>query len=293
MTILSNLKYKVFINLVVLSFLICSTISAQKIASFDPYFLILFHPLMSDFDQSIHRFLKQNNSSLSKSEWNIQREKLLRELRNQKQTLKNKSTVDFYSKLAGLKKRFPNQEDYHKQYKKLRAEYLGIGQESELQSEYSKFYYNDQESLEIFSRIWRDIRVVMAQLQQQNEYLFYLPIYKDEPHVIKKPYNLKLSANNIGVSEYLNFTLKSPQIKGENQVENHLLDYFDKVGQIKELLYPHLKSKFVLYGLEDVSAILLQKILLKNQITNEITDIIGNVYKMWLQKRRSTDKEIE
>lgn len=269
------------------------TVSAQKIASFDPYFLILFHPLMIEFDQSVHRFLKKNDSSLSKIEWNIQREKLLRELRGQRQTQQNKSIAGFYAKLPDLKRRFPSNNDYNREYQKLRSVYLGVGEVNHLNEEYSKFYHNDKESLEIFSRIWRDIRVVMAQLQQENEYLFYLPIYKEKSQVVKKPYNLKFSGANLGVSDYLGFSLKSKQVQNADQVENHLNSHFKNIEKTKALLYPYLKSKFVLYGLEDVSEILLKKVLQRNKVPIEITEIVGNVYNAWLTKKQVTAKETE
>ncbi|MCO4783140.1 MAG: hypothetical protein KC646_12520 [Candidatus Cloacimonetes bacterium] len=288
MCILPSLKYKIFLKLNICFILFvfsCSKVYAQKIASFDPYFLILFHPLMADFDQSVHRFLKPKGESFTKLEWNIQREKLLRELRNQKQSKQNKNIIGFYSKLPQLKKRYPVEKDYNKEYQKLRNEYLGLNEDPFLTKEYVKFYYNDKESLAIFSRIWRDIRVVMAQLQQEHEYLFYLPIYKDQVQVAKKPYNLNFSGTQLGASAYLKYTT-NPQKLAKIELD----DQFENIEKMRDLLYPHLDSKFVLYGLRDVSAILLKKILKKNQIEDEISDIVSNVYEMWLSKNNKDNR---
>ncbi|MCJ8345750.1 hypothetical protein MJH12_09430, partial [bacterium] len=263
---------------------------ANQIASFDPYFLLLFHPSMAKFDQSVHRFQQTDFlDALSQKEWNLQRAKLLRELRNQKKDLSSRSLQGFYSKLPQLKRDFPHEEDYISEYQKLRSQYLGLGQDSFLETEYSRFYKNDQESLKIFSKIWRDIRVVMAQLQKKKEYLFFLPLYRESQQIARKPYNLQFSGKNMGISPYLDYSYHYSSINKQEEVWIRLKDQLKHQEATRELLYPHMSSKFVLYGYEDVTELLLKAILLRNNVEQEIVSIVSDVYQMWLTKKQKED----
>ncbi|PCJ21497.1 MAG: hypothetical protein COB02_02575 [Candidatus Cloacimonadota bacterium] len=288
---LPSLKVQLVILIFIKIFLVST--QAQKIASFDPYFLLLFHPMMAKFDQSVHRFQKENfKNKMTKKEWHLQRGKLLKELRNQKENIKSKDLQSFYVQLPKLKKDFPLEKDYIREYTKLRLTYLGLHHKNNLEKDFLIFYQNDKKSIRIFSKMWRDIRVAMSKIQKKKKYLFFLPIYKEVNNVSKKPYNLQFIDNKMGISSYLDFTLKSSKIDNEKYIRYRLKDHFKHITKTRDLLYPFMKSKFVLYGLEDVTDLILKEVLKDNHLNKELVLIVSNVYKTWLNKQNQIAKGI-
>lgn len=266
--------------------LFCSpkSLNANSVGLFDPYFVLLFHPRMANFDFGMQRFLKENPQS-NTSEWLGERKKIIQNYQINKQSIKAKQTTamrNFYADILNLRQEGIFGEDLDKRMPKLHAKHFGKIDKG--LTEFNKFYESDERCLAIYKSMFRELSDLIRTVQKERNLYFVSPVNKNQIQVGIKSFSHTFQFELSGVNNYWkivdlltnkesNFNVKESVIR--------LRDYLSEANEYQSLFYPNLSNELIIIGEENVTTIILEKLYQNYAKKMSHANIIGDLYNLW------------
>ena len=259
--------------------------SANFVGLFDPYFVILFHPSMQNYDHGMQRFIKKNLGKLNDLEWLEERKAAIRTYNRRNELASAKQTnamQKFYEEVLELRRIGIYGDELKKATKSLRLKYFGknIDALASLQN----YYLTDQQNLERLNNIFEDLSKAIQQVQNHRKLYFMVPIRKNSVSVGIKTFSHTFQFDLSGINQYWklynHLKLNSDKINND-RIEAQLNDYIAGAHEYDSLLYSNLPSDLIIHGDQDHTTGVLEKIYAKNNQSLNHAKIIGELYELW------------
>ena len=278
--------FRLFCLLALISSLFCTPrhINAKSVGLFDPYFILLFHPRMTNFDFGMQRFLKEN-SKANTNEWLEERKKVIQNYQINKQSIKAKQAAamrNFYADILNLRQQGLFGEDLDQQLPNLHAKHFGKIDEG--LTEFNKFYESDERCLAIYKNMFRELSDLIRLVQKDRNLYFVSPVNKNQIQVgiksFSHTYQFELSSVNnywkllnVLMTKETNFNTKESVIR--------LKDYLSEASEYQALFYPNLSNELIVIGEENVTTVILEKLYQNYAQKISHAKIIGDLYNLW------------
>lgn len=268
------------------SFFFCSAnTKASVVGLFDPYFILLFHPKMVDFDFGMQRFLKNRPNGIDELQWLSERKNMIQDYKagkEQRAVNQTKAMQNFYTELVKLRRRGLSHDVRKKETAKLHKKHLG--EIKEQLSGISDFYKSDEACLEIYRTMFRDVAQSIDEVRKKHNLAFLAASTKQEiPTGVKTlshTFDFELSNVNLYWKIFPVFKRRNNSL--DNQQLNLMLsDYIASAQDYESLLYPLLPHQLVLTNIQNQTVNILNTLYkFKNQKSNH-AQIIGELYESW------------
>ena len=251
---------------------------------FDPYFILLFHPRMANFDFGMQRFLKENSQS-STAEWLEERKKAIQNYQNNQQSIKSKQTTamrNFYADILNLRQQGIFGEDLNQEMPKLHAKHFGKIDNGF--PELNKFYESDERCLAIYKIMFRELSDLIRTIQKERNLYFAGPTKKNRIQVGIKSFSHTFQFELSGVNNYWRLIdVLATKESSFNTKESviRLKDYFNEANEYQSLFYPNLSNELIVIGEENITTLMLEKLYQNYAQKISHAKIIGDLYNLW------------
>lgn len=276
------------INKIILFFIFffCSAnTKASVVGLFDPYFILLFHPKMVDFDFGMQRFLKSRPDGIDEVQWLSERQSMIQDYKagkEQRAVIQTKAMQKFYTELVKLRRRGLSHDVLKKETAKLHKKHLG--EIKEQLNGISEFYESDEACLEIYRTMFREVAQSIEEVRKKYNLAFLTATSKQDI-----PTGIKTLSNNFhfelnSVNKYWKIlpVFKRRNNSLDNQQLNLMLrDYLASAQDYKSLLYPLLPHQLILTNFQDQTTNILTMLYKFQNQKSKHAQIIGELYESW------------
>ena len=259
-------------------------INAKSVGLFDPYFILLFHPRMTNFDFGMQRFLKEN-SKANTTEWLEERKKVIQNYQTNKQSMKAKQATamrNFYADILNLRQQGVFGEDLDQQMPNLHAKHFGKIDEG--LTEFNKFYESDERCLAIYKGMFKELSNLIRTVQKERDLYFVNPTQKSRIQVGIKSFSHTFHFELSGVNNYWKLVdvlnTKGSRFKTKESVIR-LKDYINEANEYQSLFYPNLSNELIIIGEENITTVMLEKLYQNYAQKISHAKIIGDLYNLW------------
>ena len=129
-------------------------LSAKSVGLFDPYFALLFHPNMQNYDFGMQRFLKEKPLKENDFIWLTERKRAIKSY-NQAQELARVQQIkvmqNFYNEILALRRNGIYGTELQSATKELHKKYFGTIDKE--QTALQKFYVSDEQCLSLLKNM--------------------------------------------------------------------------------------------------------------------------------------------
>lgn len=266
----------------------CNTpqcLSAKSVGLFDPYFILLFHPKMQNYDFGMQRFLREKPLKENDLIWLAERKKAIKSYNQAKEFAKVqqiKVMRDFYNEILTLRRNGIYGNELQNATKELHKKYFGTIDKG--QASLQKFYVSDEQCVTLLKNIINDLLRVVRNVQEQERLFFMAPTKRRKTSVGLKSFSHTFQFELSGINQYWKaynqFTLRPTEISNL-ELKTRLNDYLANASEYESLLYPNLSNNLILYGEEDYTTTIVKQLYNQNNQKESHGKIIGEMYELW------------
>lgn len=268
-----------------LLFCFCAHTKAGVVGLFDPYFILLFHPKMIDFDFGMQRFLKNRPDGIDEVQWLSERKKAMDEYQRNRELHKIaqvKAMRRFYEEIINLRHSGTSGKQLEEATAAIHKKHLGlIGDEL---VNLQKFYEDDAACLEIYRTMFLEVVRSINQVKQKLGLIFLSPTIKSKIPVGLKTFSHSFQFDLSGTNQYWKiFPIfeRRKDTLSKQELSLMLEDYISNAQEYPNLLDPLLAHPLIITGYEDRTVTVLQNLYtMLNQKTTH-AEILGELYELW------------
>ncbi len=258
---------------------------AKPVGTFDPYFALLFHPNMQNYDFGMQRFLKEKPQKKNDLIWLEERKKAIKSYNQGREYAKLqqiKVMQDFYNEILNLRRNGIHGTELKNSTQALHKKYFGVIDEG--LTGLNKFYLSDGQCIAILKDVFNDLLNIVRNVKKQENLIFMVPTKKRRVDVGIKTFSHTFQFDLSGINQYwktYNRSTTKPLKMSNQELKTRLNDYLANASEYESLLYPNLSNDLVIYGERDYTSKIVKLLYTQNNLKEFQGKIIGELYELW------------